>query len=428
MSIQTIHHRVIASAGSLLLVTLLVATGCSTLTFSIDATPSDELSRAYFAKSKRNLVPIDVSLLSQPRPDAYRIDEGDTLGLVIEGVLPFYAKGDPPQLPPVHFPEGDQDQGPAVGVPVVVQEGGIVTLPIIGRVSLRGLTMLDAADLLKRRYEEEEVLTDKATQPIVTLIHPRQISVMVVREDTGESSDRVNYEDANGGIYQLPAYKNDVLNALLVSGGLPGLKAKNEVRVYRRPTVEQFQSGYLIDSEMFPPNAELELSYDEQFTRPSKTIPLRVERGTPVAISPEDVILNDGDIVYIANRDTEVFYTAGLLPGGEHLLPRDYDVDIFEAMAIAGYSYGNGASSGGGGIGPGSTGVIPTELFIFRECENGNEYSIRVDLEQAIKCDRDRLLVQSGDKLLLRYSCCEEALNFGIFSFFTYGIQQLFSQ
>ncbi|WP_236624796.1 polysaccharide biosynthesis/export family protein [Rhodopirellula sp. SWK7] len=420
------NDRLVRMYGLLLLGCVAFCGGCSAFTFSIDATPSDELSSAYFAKSKRNMVPIDVSLLSQPRPDAYRIDEGDILGLVIDGVLPFYAKGEPPEIPPVHFREGGQDLAPALGVPVMVQEGGIVTLPVIGRVNLAGLSMLEAADLLKQRYEEEEVLSDNATQPIVTLIHARQTSVMVIREDTGESSERVNFEDSHGGIYQLPAYKNDVLNALLVSGGLPGLQAKNEVRIYRRPSVDQYRPGYMIDSDMFPPNAQLELSYDEKLTRPARTIPLRVERGTEVMISPQDVILDDGDIVYIANRDTEVFYTAGMLPGGEHLLPRDYDVDIFEAMAIAGYSYGN--SSGGGGIGPGATGVIPTELFIFRECEDGREYSIRIDLEQAIKCDRDRLLVQSGDKLLLRYSCCEEALNFGIFSFFTYGIQQLMRQ
>jgi protein involved in polysaccharide export with SLBB domain len=410
----------------LLLVSLSSLQGCSSLTFRIKGTPSNELSSATFASLKRNLIPIDISLLSQPRPDQHRIGEGDTLGFVIEGILPAFEKEAVPPTPPVHFPVAGTDLAPAIGVPVVVQEGGVVTLPSIGRINLSGLTMMEAADLVRSEYESKQILREDATQPIVTLIHPRQTSVMVIREDTGESTDKVNYQDSRGGLYQLPAYKNDVLNALIVSGGLPGLQAKNEVRIYRRPTAETQMASYLLDENQFPGDGTVVLSDDERIAAPTRTIPLRVQRGTHVEIQPQDVILNDGDIVYIANRDTEVFYTAGLLPGGEHLMPRDYDIDIFEAMAIAGYSYGSSASSGGG-IGPGSTGVIPTELFIFRECENGNEYTIEIDLERAIECDRDRLIIKPGDKLLLRYSCKEEALNFGIFSFFTLAIGQLFN-
>ncbi len=38
----------------------------------------------------------------------------------------------------------------------------------------------------------------------------------------------------------------------------------------------------------------------------------------------------------IQSRDREKFYTGGVLGGGEHLLPRDYDLDILVAIAIAG--------------------------------------------------------------------------------------------
>ncbi len=405
---------------------LICLSGCSTLTFPIRGIPTEELSGAAFARPKRDLVPIDVSLLAQRVPESHRIDEGDTLGLVVDGVLPFSPEAQVPVLPPVHYPEGNSNLPPAIGVPVVVQQGGVVTLPIVGRVELRGRTLAEAAELIFGKYKEKEVLRKDASIPTVTLIHPRTINVTVIREDTGESSDRTNYQDAHGGIYRLPAYRNDVLNALMVSGGLPGLRAKNEVRVYRRPKVGELHSGVMIDSDELPAGAVVVLSDEDRLTKPAMTIPLRVASGTPVSISPTDVILNEGDIVYIANRDTEVFYTGGLLPAGEHLLPRDYDIDVFEAMAIAGYSVGGGSSGGGGGLGPASTGVAPTALYIFRDCGNGEEFTIEVDLKKAMQCSRDRLLIRSGDKLLLRYTACEETLNFGIFSFFTFGIRQLF--
>ena len=73
------------------------------------------------------------------------------------------------------------------------------------------------------------------------------------------------------------------------------------------------------------------------------------------------MVLNDGDIVYIESRETEVFYTGGLLQGGEFPLPRDYDLDVLGAMAIAGQgAYGSaagGGGGGGGGLGGGLGGV-----------------------------------------------------------------------
>ena len=35
-----------------------------------------------------------------------------------------------------------------------------------------------------------------------------------------------------------------------------------------------------------------------------------------IDIKKEDIILHDGDIVFIESRDTEVFFTGGLLGGG----------------------------------------------------------------------------------------------------------------
>ena len=45
------------------------------------------------------------------------------------------------------------------------------------------------------------------------------------------------------------------------------------------------------------------------------------------------MILQSGDILKIESRETELYYTGGLLPVGEFVLPRDYDLDVIEAVA-----------------------------------------------------------------------------------------------
>jgi len=141
----------------------------------------------------------------------------------------------------------------------------------------------------------------------------------------------------------------------------------------------------------------------------------------------EDVVLEDGDIVYIESRDAEVFYTGGLLPGGEHKIPRDYDLDVLTAMSLAGGGVAQSQNRGGGG-GIGGLGglmgqVPPGMLYVLRKTPCNGQITIAVDLARANTDPRERILVQPGDILVLRYKPGEEILNFGLGTFFTFGIQ-----
>ncbi len=403
-------------------------TGCQALTFRIRGVPAAELPPQCLAIPKRGLVPIKVSKLAQPRPDAYRLGPGDTIGIYIPGIIPFQDPTADPSPPPVYFPDPGSELPPTIGLPFVVLENGKVTLPAIQPVDVNGLTIEEATQAITAAYVERKILTDENIVPLVSLFKPRTYNVLVVREDTGGPQDE---QAANGSSVQLAAYKNDVLNALLATGGMPGLRAKNEVRIYRNtatyiPTASQPGLLQMQNGEFYQP-----MPGPNALDAPDIVIPLRIYEGEQINIPIDDILLHDGDVVYISNRSTEVFYTSGMLPGGEHQLPRDYDIDIFEAMSIAGYSYGKAQSSGGGGGGgggiPPGAGLAPTQLFIFRERADGTEYTIKVDLEKAVADDHERLLVQSGDKLFLRYSPVEETMTFGMYAFFIYGIRQLFT-
>ncbi len=70
--------------------------------------------------------------------------------------------------------------------------------------------------------------------------------------------------------------------------------------------------------------------------------------------------------------------------------------------------------------------VPPGMLYILRPTRCNGQIAIEIDLTEAINDPRKRPLVQAGDTLILQYKCEEELLNFGLATFFTFGIQQLF--
>ena len=423
-------------------------TGCTTLTQPIDGVPANRLPQEFFAEPKNDLVPVDISLLSLEPPRDYLIAGGDILGVYVEGVLPFNPPNAPPEPPPVSFPEGDSTLPPSIGYPIAVQDDGTLALPLIEPLEVDGLTLEQVREAIRDAYIENDILRPEKARPIVTLIKERTVDVIVVREDSAAVGSNANLttnnlgaqyirggsdRSASGGLVKLKAYQNDILHALVETGGLPGLNAKNEVRVLRASRadqrmrsqfMEQFyaqRKAAMLDPCVCPP----ELPEDPSILR----IPLRLPPGEVPNITSQDVELQDGDIIYIESRETEVFYTGGLLPGGEFPLPRDYDLDVLGAMALAGTGAFGAARSGGGGLGGvlGSSGstVPPGRLYILRRTRCNGQIAIEVDLTTAINDPRSRPLVQAGDTLILQYKCEEELLNFGIGSFFTFGIREL---
>jgi hypothetical protein len=153
-------------------------------------------------------------------------------------------------------------------------------------------------------------------------------------------------------------------------------------------------------------------------------IPLRLRPNEIPNIRPEDIILRDGDIVYVDSRETDVYYTGGRLPGGEFPLPRDYDLDVLAAIARSGFTLGTGTERGGL-IGSVGGGVPPSQLIVLRQIPGGQQLAIEVDLNNAINDPRTRILVRPGDTLILRFKPQEELINFALQTFFTFGIREL---
>ncbi|MEX0718970.1 MAG: polysaccharide biosynthesis/export family protein [Planctomycetaceae bacterium] len=181
---------------------------------------------------------IDLSLLRQPPPAAYRVDSGDVLGVYIEGIL-----GRHEDVPPVTFPV-DRDQANALGYPIPVRDDGTISLPLIPPLSVRGYTMAEVERAIRETYTRTQPLLRPGQDRIlVSLQKPRIYHVLVIRQE-GTMQHNVtrvpsmanvgSQKRGVGMIVALPAYQNDVMHALAQTGGLPGLDAENAVYIMRR--------------------------------------------------------------------------------------------------------------------------------------------------------------------------------------------------
>ena len=140
------------------------------------------------------------------------------------------------------------------------------------------------------------------------------------------------------------------------------------------------------------------------------TIPIRLGATDRPSFQEQDVILQDGDIVFIESRDTEIFYTGGLLGGGQFTLPRDYDLDVLGAIAIAqGRSLGQMSDTSMFGVSAlnQDVSVSASKLIVLRTMPNGSQVPIKVDLYTALRNPAERLTVQPGDYLMLQYTPLE---------------------
>jgi hypothetical protein len=243
-------------------------------------------------------------------------------------------------------------------------------------------------------------------------MQPRQIRVIVLRQEVGGFASgtagfvaTTTSKRGTGHLVDLRANENDVLTAITQTGGLPGLDAYNSIIVFKGAMSAK---GLTQTLEQLPPGADPVAACGWGQTI---VIPLRAVPGSPLPFGPEDVVLEAGDVVFIEARVTELFYTGGLLPAGEYVLPRDYDLDVVEAITFVKGTAVNGAFIGnvlaGGIVNRGIGNPNPSLLTVIRRVPGGGQVPIRVDLNKAIRDSRERLIIAPSDVLILQETAGE---------------------
>jgi protein involved in polysaccharide export with SLBB domain len=384
------------------------ASGCAAVANPLaDGVPVRRLPAELFPTPKAELKTIPLAVLRQKPPDEYLLDAGDVLGVLAEGIL-----GEKNVPPPVRLPEVG-NLPPALGYPLPVREDGTVPLPLAGPVNVKGLTLIQAQEKIQRAYREPKKLLPEGRIPIVTLIRPRVYRVLVVRQDspggaaipqTGiglgaflaqgvGSGTSATGSRGTGATIELPAYENDILTALTRTGGLPGYNAVNEVVIQRGAAKAVGAAEFCAPGSA---GAGVEVV----------RIPLRTRGGEPPPIKPDDILLKDGDIVFIEARDAQVFYTGGLLFPRQYLLPRDLDIRAVDAVALAGGPIINGLQTqnnlSGALVTSGLGSPSPSCLTVVRRTQHYGQVAIRVDLNRALRDLRENITIEPGDVLILQ--------------------------
>ena len=262
------------------------------------------------------------------------------------------------------------------------------------------MSVTEARDAIRNFYVQKRLMKQDTGRLVVTLMSPRQYQVLVLRQEsatfgTTNEGPIGTSKRGTGHFIDLIAYENDVLHALTLSGGLPGLDAYNEVVIQR---------GF------FRPGADKDAVMKQVDAAPSGgqviRIPLRQPCGAPMPFRPEDITLQTGDVVFLEAREDDLFYTGGLLPPGAYILPRDRDLDVLEAISRVRGPLFNGAFGGsnlsGTLIQPGIGNPSPSLLAVLRRTPGGGQVPIVVDLREATKHPEERLLIKPGDMLILQ--------------------------
>jgi hypothetical protein len=405
-----------------------VMSGCAALTNPVAVgIPVRDVPPELLGEPQAGEHPTPLYLLRRPSSDAYRLAPGDVVGVWIEGLLgPKMVT----QYPPIHIPQRalppERGELPlSLGIPFPVREDGTLLLPLVQPVPVQGMTVPEAQEAIRKAYTvtQQILQPDEGSRILASLIQPRRTRVQVFRHDIllnafnatlnnnyvvtdvgilGGGTQLVGGSNTGAGyLADLPADDNDVLTALAMTGGFPGTNAAREVLIYRAyskgdPDREALRRQFeAVRPGCAPPGGG-------QIVR----IPLRLRPGEEPAFRPEDVVLHTGDMVFVEARPVCTFYTAGLIPPGEYVLPRDYDLDVVKAVARVRGPLVNGAfaqSNLNGNIIPRGIGSpSPSLLSVLRQTPDGGQVTIRVNLNRALRDPRESLLVRPGDVLVLQ--------------------------
>ena len=99
----------------------------------------------------------------------YKVDHRDVLGIFVEYVL-----GKPDSDPPIHQPAPGSGLPPALGFPIQVDHKGMISLPLVEPIEVRGMTVQQIRQELFKRYTSgDQPILRESARIFVSMIQPR---------------------------------------------------------------------------------------------------------------------------------------------------------------------------------------------------------------------------------------------------------------
>lgn len=361
---RSADNRPVLSLCRLLLIALgcCIAGGCYAPVHSYGI-PASSLPDDFRVPSRTVGPPLNFSNLTVAAPPDYLLGPEDVLEVTVPGLF---------------------EQAEVRPLRAQVMSNGEVQLPLVGAVNVNYMTLQQAQVAISQAYADG------------FLVDPR-VSVFLTEKST--TSVLVLGQVAKPGSYALAKYEDDVGHALGAAEGLAE-DAEDYIEVHRQnpvpsqtpiPTSPDLHAPWQND-----PGSAQQGALGPQIIR----IPLR---GPLTTMITQDIVkLQPNDVIVVPNRKHEVFYVVGRLSrnqtarftvgnrerelGVGFVLPRERELDVLEAVAMAGY------------IDPIES---PTTVTVQRTLPNGCPFLIQVDLIAARYDLRESVLVQPGDIIYL---------------------------
>lgn len=269
---------------------------------------------------------------------------------------------------------------------VQVMASGELQLPLIEPINVQGKNLLEVQQSITEAYSKGIL-----AQPSVSVALAQKETVEVVVLGEVEAPSTV----------PLPRYQNDVGHALSAARGLTR-DAAEFVEIHRR-----------INPGQMPPSGEQKpaeegdrpagapaplLPGGDDYAGPRQILRIPLRGLGRVSLTPQDITLEDGDVVFVPSREFEVFFVVGQLNvtnlvrftvgnkerelGAGLILPRERDIDVVTAVSMAGY------------LDPIDS---PTTVTVQRRLPTGESMLIRVNLIKARSDPRETVIVKAGD-------------------------------
>ncbi|MCH7750944.1 MAG: polysaccharide biosynthesis/export family protein [Planctomycetes bacterium] len=320
-----------------------------------------------------------------PAPADYILGPNDTLQVVVAGLS---------------NPGREERERPILAT---IMANGKIRLPLVGEVEVSGMNLSQAQKAIDDAYSDGAILVNPKTS--------------VVLEEMGTFNVPILGEVTSPGVHALRRYENDVVNAIALAGGLTPFSAE-VIEVHRRMSkgdLASEQSTALPEGELFPAPEVLDqdLLGAPLDAQPNIVIRIPLRGGMPVIVddnqtmlqmylSVDEVKLRPGDVIVVPRQTDEVFFVVGLLNrinvvnfrvteldrqlGNAFLLPKDRDVDVVTAVAMAGYIHPIDS---------------PTTVTVHRSVPGASPMLIHVDLIAARSDWKENVYVQPGDIIYL---------------------------
>ncbi|MGF1578060.1 MAG: polysaccharide biosynthesis/export family protein [Gemmataceae bacterium] len=399
--------------------------------------PARSLPEEFRTPTKSLNQELNYATLTRDLPSAYVLGPSDLIKVEIADLFP----------PNRQRPRGNAQRPQGSTSEVVetkIDDQGTILLPLVGSVRIGGLTLLQARQQVVEAYAKE-VLDDPRVA--ITLVQKSIIRVMVLGSVTRPGvyelprfeNDVAHAITAAGGLIEKTADEIQVHRRSVAGVDIPNrsscptpwlqastTRAVDIQQVENRNLSAKTQPARLGVPTTSPAPQEVAQKPKQHPTanhhRPHSTTPvvqqpqpgqrpfrpqlsvLRIplRSPVPVQVTPDQVTLSEGDVVVVRKYPDEVFFVVGLLSpnantrftvgrenrdiGNGFVLPKDRDVDVVTAVAMAGY------------IDPIDS---PTTVTVHRIGPGGRPLLIRVDLIAARFDRKENIMVRPGDIIYL---------------------------